>query len=98
MRVHADRLIKYNDIMELDKRKVVVEPTEEDDKEVHEVEMIVDHDGSLKKGTRRYKVRWAGWSEEYDSWLYEKDLKHCAELVQEYELAQVGVEMVMHVV
>ena len=82
MRAHADRLLKYHDIMELGKRKVSVEPVEDDDKEVHEVEVVVDHDGSLKEGTRRYKVRWAGWSEEHDSWLYEKDLIHCAELVQ----------------
>ena len=86
-RVHTDRLIEYNDIMELDKRKVVVEPAEEGDKEIHEVEMIVDYDGSLKDGTSRYNVRWSGWSEEHGSWLYKKDLVHCAELVQEYELA-----------
>ena len=95
MRVHSDRIMRYHDIMELAKRKVVVEPAEEDDKEIHEVEVIVDHDGSLKEGTRRYKVRWAGWGEEYDSWLYEKDLVHCAELVQGYELAQVGVATVV---
>ena len=94
-RVHADRLIKYHDIMELDKRKVAVEPVEDDDKEIHEVEVTVDHDGSLQEGPRRYKVRWAGWGEEHDSWLYEKNLVHCAELVQEYELAQVGVATVM---
>ena len=60
--------------------------------------MIVDHDDS-KEGTRRYKVRWAGWGEEHGSWLYEKGLIHCAELVQEYELAQVGVATVilMHI-
>ena len=67
MRVHADRLITYNDVMELDKRKLVVEAADDDEKEVHEVEKITDHDGSVKEGTRRYKVRWAGWTEEHDS-------------------------------
>ena len=75
---------------------MVVEAADEEEKEVHEVEKITDHDGSVKAGTRRYKVRWAGWTEEHDSWLYLKDLEHCSELVQEYELAQVGVFTVAH--
>ena len=32
MRVHADRLITYNDVMELDKRKVVVEAADDEEK------------------------------------------------------------------
>ena len=58
------------------------------------MEKITDHDGGVEEGTRRYKVRWAGWTEEHDSWLYLKDLEHCSELVQEYELAQVCVATV----
>ena len=80
--------------MELDKRGVTVEAADEEEKETHEVEKIVDHEGSIKDGTRRYKVRWAGWAEEFDSWLYAKDLEHCAEVVQEYKLAQVRVTIV----
>ena len=38
MRVHSDRLITYNDVMELDKRKTVVEAADDEEKEVHEVE------------------------------------------------------------
>ena len=41
MRVHADRLITYNDVMELDKRKVLVEAAEDEEKEVHVVEKVI---------------------------------------------------------
>ena len=85
--VHADRLIRYHDVMKLDKRGVTVEAADKEEKEIYEAEKIVDHQGSIKDGTRRYKVRWAGCAEEFDSWLYEKDLEHCANVVQEYELA-----------
>jgi hypothetical protein len=46
MQVHADRLIRYHDVMELDKRGVTVEAADGDDKETYEVEKIVDHEGS----------------------------------------------------
>ena len=87
-------MILYHDVMELYKRGVTVEAADEEEKDVHKVEKIVDHAVSIKDGTRRYKVRWAGWAEAFDSWLYEKDLEHCAEVVQAYELAQVGVTTV----
>ena len=34
---------------------------------------------------------------EHDSWLFEKDLIHCADLIKDYELAQVGVATVMKI-
>ena len=34
MQVHADRLIRYHDVMELDKRGVTVEASDEEEKEI----------------------------------------------------------------
>lgn len=36
------------------------------------------------KGSKKYKVRWKGFSEDYDEWLEEKDLEGSSELLKEY--------------
>ena len=94
-RVHADRLAEYHDMMELDVRGEAqakeAEMGDAEDKKEYEVEKILAHTGSRRAGSKKYQVRWKGYGQEDDSWVPMEDLMHCSDLVQEYELRQVGV-------
>ena len=54
--------------------------------EEYEVEAILGHKLSgKKKGNRRmFRVRWAGYGPESDSWVSEADLRNSPELKREY--------------
>ena len=95
LQVHANRLATYEDMMELDTREAKEEEKADSEKEDYDVEKIIAHKGSIKSKNKKYLVRWKGWGEEHDSWLPMADLVHCAELVQEYELQQVGVYSIL---
>ncbi|VDM59661.1 unnamed protein product [Angiostrongylus costaricensis] len=57
-------------------------PTESEVSEgVYEVECIVAH--RVRHGSTEYKVRWCGWSEEFDEWLDPSNMD-CPEAVREY--------------
>jgi RecA/RadA recombinase len=56
LRVHADRLAKYNDMMEMDVR-TTKNTDEEQEKQEYEVEEVVDDTGSRKQGTKQYLVK-----------------------------------------
>ena len=38
-----------------------------------------------RNGSVRYKIRWQGWGPESDQWRWKSELKHCKELLKEYE-------------
>ena len=90
VRVHADRLGRYNDLMELDVR-TKHKHEEQGDKAEYEVEEILDDIGSRKENSKQYLVRWVGYGPEEDSWVTMEDMVHCADKVQAYELRKVGV-------
>ena len=46
-----------------------------------EVERIVGHKG---KGTRLFRVRWLGYSEEHDTWHRAEDLEGAKGVLEEY--------------
>ncbi|KJH44307.1 chromo' (CHRromatin Organization MOdifier) domain protein [Dictyocaulus viviparus] len=54
--------------------------------EVYEVERIVGH--RIRNGESEYKIRWYGWSKEYDEWLhYSKTAilsRDCPDAIREY--------------
>ena len=54
--------------------------------EEYEVEAILGHKlAGKKKGNRRmFRVRWAGYGPEADSWVSEADLRNSPELKREY--------------
>uniref|UniRef100_A0A158P5S3 Chromo domain-containing protein n=1 Tax=Angiostrongylus cantonensis TaxID=6313 RepID=A0A158P5S3_ANGCA len=57
-------------------------PTESEvSEEIYEVECIVAH--RVRHGSTEYKVRWCGWSEEFDEWLDPSNMD-CPEAVKEY--------------
>ena len=89
-RVHADRLAKFNDLMEMDTRTKAQQEQAPENTEDYEVEFILDDTGSRAAGTKRYLVRFEGWGPEYDEWIRLEELQ-CADKVQQYELKQVGV-------
>uniref|UniRef100_A0A7I4XZ31 Chromo domain-containing protein n=1 Tax=Haemonchus contortus TaxID=6289 RepID=A0A7I4XZ31_HAECO len=49
--------------------------------EVYEVECIVDH--RSRRGGTEYKVRWRGWSPQFDEWLHYSKMD-CPEAIKEY--------------
>ncbi|VDO68752.1 unnamed protein product [Haemonchus placei] len=49
--------------------------------EVYEVECIVDH--RCRRGGTEYKVRWRGWSPQFDEWLHYSKMD-CPEAIKEY--------------
>ena len=53
-----------------------------DDEETFEVAFILDD--RVVDGERQFKVRWAGYGEEEDSWEPEENLENAKELVKEY--------------
>ena len=85
LRVHAHRLAKYNDMMEMDVR--TMRNTEEgQENHEYEVEEVMDDTGSRKQGKRQYLVRWKDYGPEHGSWASMEDMVHCTEKVQAYEL------------
>ena len=93
--LHANRMATYEDMMELDVRGAEQPKQIEEKKEEWEVEEIMSHKGSIKGRNKQYLVRWKGYTEEDDTWEKLEDLIHCAELIQTYELKQVGVHAIM---
>jgi len=92
--VAADRIVKYYNELELDTRhaqKHAELPLNSDDKEnIYEVEKIVHDRGSLKAGTKQYRVKWKGWEghpHEY-TWEPVRNLLHCADTIQAYEMTK----------
>ena len=97
-RVHVDRLKRYQN-SQLDALQHVHPPSElpdaeaqadasgdaeEGDEEEYEVEKVVARRRAPgKHGAVQYKVRWKGWSKEYDSWLQGAELEGCKRLVEE---------------
>ena len=58
--------------------------------EEYEVEAILGHKlMGKKRGNRRmFRVRWAGYGPESDSWLSEADLRNSPELKRDYFVKQ----------
>lgn len=50
---------------------------------IYEVSQIVGHRGTTNN--RMYKVRWAGWPPDQDSWVTAEDCAGSTELIKEYE-------------
>ena len=92
-RVHVDRMAPYNDLMELDTRSAQTEQQQTDDggMQEYEIDRILDDTGSRAAGTKKYLVRWKGYTQDDDTWEPIGNLVHCADKVQDYELRQVGV-------
>ncbi|KAK5981523.1 hypothetical protein GCK32_012708, partial [Trichostrongylus colubriformis] len=49
--------------------------------EIYEVECVVDHRN--RRGGTEYKVRWRGWSPQFDEWLHYSKMD-CPEAIREY--------------
>ncbi|KAK6727969.1 hypothetical protein RB195_005559 [Necator americanus] len=49
--------------------------------EVYEVECVVGH--RMRRGGMEYKVRWRGWSEQFDEWLHHSKMD-CPDAIKEY--------------
>lgn len=90
LQVHIDRLAPYLDMMEL-AETAAARPELSTDPTEWEVDKILGDRGSVKAGTKAYKVRWTGYDEEADTWQALEDLVHCAELIKEYEMRKMGV-------
>ena len=95
-RVHADRLAEYNDVeeelaakgMTADQRLVQRLALPRVRGEEYEVEEIQDHRGTLVDNTREYLVKWSGY--EQPDWEPHRNLVHCPEKVQDYEMRKAG--------
>lgn len=58
-----------------------VESTDESDEDVYEVETILKHE--VKKGARRFLIRWKNFSPSHDSWEKESNL-NCPQILKDY--------------
>ena len=58
----------------------------EDSHKEFEVESILSH--RKYRGQSQYLVKWKGYPDHENTWLYTKDLKNCQELLQEYNASR----------
>lgn len=66
-------------IIELHADPVIV-----DDEEEYEVEAVVGK-RPRKSGSPLYRVRWQGYTADWDEWVSCDQLHHCQDLIDEYE-------------
>ena len=59
-----------------------------DGEEVYEVEKIIGEHNWRDTGKRQYKVRWKGFDEEHDTWIYAEEFENMDELIAEWEEKQ----------
>ena len=54
----------------------------------YEVERVVTHQLYGRTKRPRYLIRWKGYGEAEDSWLFEEDLRHCPDVLEAYKAKQ----------
>jgi hypothetical protein len=59
-----------------------------DDGEQWEVEKIVAQ--QVRRGLPQFLIKWKGWSNEHNTWLFETDLNNCQEVLEEYKATAVA--------
>ena len=55
-----------------------------EDEETYEVEGIVDHMPKVGGKTHKYKIRWKGYDQQYDSWVSVESVGNCQRAVAKY--------------
>jgi hypothetical protein len=59
-----------------------------DDSEQWEVEKIMAQ--QVRRGLPQFLIKWKGWSNEHNTWLFETDLNNCQEVLEEYKATAVA--------
>lgn len=57
--------------------------------QVFDVESVCDHRLD-KHGNMQYRIKWVGYDNRYNRWVYKKDMKGCEDLIAEYFACQTG--------
>jgi hypothetical protein len=80
---HVSYLEPYYQGIQSELNEEMPPPELVNDQEEYEVEEILDQ--KLRKGEKRYLVKWKGWSDDYNQWVLEQDMENAPELRRRYE-------------
>jgi hypothetical protein len=64
-------------------QEVLPPPKLVEEEEEYEVEEVTAK--RLRQGSYWYKVKWKGWPEEYDQWVYEDSMTYAKDMIRAFE-------------